>query len=415
MPSLLDRLNTLGLKRANEVASPLPNTKKISMVNAIGEGCRSKENQLGTLVIAEKSFPYGYHHGIIEFNDFVNVDTIHKAGRLNNGQNNLKKMIFLDTETTGLSGGTGTLAFLVGIARFDDEGLKLTQFLVEDPSEEPAMLLEFANQTVDIDAVVTFNGKSFDMPLLKSRFVINRLPIPFSEWGHLDLLHLSRRIWRQRLASRSLKDLEIEILHIPRSDDEVPGWMIPEIYFNFLRTGDASSIANVVYHNAMDIVSLAALYLAITQMLDEDLYSNKLHSWDVYAIGQLYEAIGEIDKSISIYEHCLKFGGIEITKKLEVNARLAKLYKKSANWEKAKVLWEINGKHGDVEACVELAKYCEHEARDVHNAIVWTQLAEVNLEKSSIVRYKKKAIQDSLATRRQRLEKRMKNVSEKNS
>lgn len=415
MPSLLDRLNTLGLKKGTELAPPKPKARMINMVDAIGVGARTFENQQGKVVIAEKSYPYGYMHGIVEFTDMVNVDAIHKAGRLNNSTDNLKKMIFLDTETTGLSGGTGTLAFLVGIARFDDEGLKLTQFLVEDPSEEPAMLLEFANQTADIEAVITFNGKSFDMPLLKSRFVLNRLPIPFTEWGHLDLLHLSRRIWRQRLASRSLKDLEQEILHIPRSEDEVPGWMIPEIYFNYLRSGDASQIANVAYHNAMDIVSLAALYFAITKMLEEDLYSNKLHNLDVFAIGQLYEVIGEVSKSISIYEHCLSFVNIEQSKKQEIYSRLAKLYKKSANWEKAKELWETNGNCGDIDACIELAKYYEHELRDVANAFVWTHLAEANLENSNIVRYKKKVIESDLKVRRLRLEKRMINVSEKNS
>ncbi|MDO9120664.1 MAG: ribonuclease H-like domain-containing protein [Anaerolineaceae bacterium] len=415
MPSLMDRLNTLGLKKGTEVDQPKAKANNTSMVDAIGECARTIENQLGNVVMVEKSYPYGYMHGVIEFEDMVNVESIHKAGRLNNGVDNLKKMIFLDTETTGLSGGTGTMAFLVGIARFDDEGLKLTQFLVEDPSEEAAMLLEFANQTSDIEAVITFNGKSFDMPLLKSRYVINRLPIHFTEWGHLDLLHLSRRIWRQRLASRSLKDLEIEILNIPRSEDEVPGWMIPEIYFNYIRSGDASQIANVVYHNAMDIVSLAALYFAITQMLDKDLFTSKLHSWDVFAIGQLYEVIGEVNKSITIYEHCLQLIDIEQSKKQEINSRLAKLYKKTACWQKAKVLWETNGNSGDIEACIELAKYYEHEMRDVPNAFVWTHLAEANLENSNIIRYKKKAIQSELKVRRLRLEKRMINVSEKNS
>ncbi len=415
MPSLLDRLNTLGIKKGNEVSSPRPKKKNISMVDAIGEGAKIIENQLGNVVIVENNYPYGYQHGVIEFKDLINVDPIHKAGKLKSGGDNLKKMIFLDTETTGLSGGTGTLAFLVGIARFDDEGLKLTQFLVEDPSEEQAMLLQFTNQTEDVEAVITFNGKSFDMPLLKSRYVLNRMPIHFGEWGHLDLLHLARRIWRQRLASRSLKDLEHEILHIPRSEDEVPGWMIPEIYFNYLRSGDASQIANVVYHNAMDIVSLAALYFAITQMLDEDLFSNKLHNWDVFAIGQLYEDIGEIHKSISIYEYCLSLKDIETEKKVEIITRLAKLYKKVTNWDKAKDLWETNGNNGDIDACIELAKYYEHELKDIPTAFVWTHLAEANLEKSSIVRYKKKALQTELKVRRLRLEKRMINVSEKNT
>lgn len=415
MPSLLDRLNTLGIKKGNEVAAPQPKPKTVSMVNAIGETAKSIENQMGNVVVVENQYLYGYQHGLIKFRDLINVDTIHKAGKLQSGGDNLKKMIFLDTETTGLSGGTGTLAFLVGIARFDDEGLKLTQFLVEDPSEEQAMLLEFSNQTADVDAVITFNGKSFDMPLLKSRYVLNRMPVHFGEWGHLDLLHLSRRIWRQRLASRSLKDLEHEILHIPRSEDEVPGWLIPEIYFNYLRSGDASQIANVVYHNAMDIVSLAALYLAITQMLDEVLFSQKMHSLDVFAIGQLYEDIGEIQKSITIYEYCIDLKDIEPSQKSEVYSRLAKLYKKSANWEKARELWEKIGNNGNVEACIELAKYYEHEKRDVPTAYVWTHLAEAHLEKSTIIRYKKKAIQSELNGRKQRLEKRMINVSEKNT
>ncbi|EKD87773.1 MAG: hypothetical protein ACD_35C00220G0002 [uncultured bacterium] len=136
---------------------------------------------------------------------------------------------------------------------------------------------------------------------------------------------------------------------------------------------------------------------------------------DVFAIGQLYEVIGEVSKSISIYEHCLSFVNIEQSKKQEIYSRLAKLYKKSANWEKAKELWETNGNCGDIDACIELAKYYEHELRDVANAFVWTHLAEANLENSNIVRYKKKVIESDLKARRLRLEKRMINVSEKNS
>lgn len=407
MPSLRDRLSNLGLKRGTELQVPSSKVR-ISMAELLNG--TSFENQFGKVVIVEKSYPYGYQHGIVQFYDQVDTNTIHKAGKLSTNTTNLKKLVFLDTETTGLAGGTGTLAFLIGVARFDDNGLRLTQFLIEDPSDEPAMLLALSNYGLDIEAVVTFNGKSFDMPLIKTRYLLNRMPYPFSEWGHLDLLHLSRRIWRQRLANRSLKDLEVEILHLPRSEDEVPGWMIPEIYFNYLRTGDASQIANVVYHNAMDIVSLAALYINITHMLDQDLFSNHLHELDVFAIGQVYENIGEIEKATHIYEHCLENKHLSTQKRIEISSKLALLYKKQTYWEKSVPYWISNGNNGDLESCVELAKFFEHESRDPKKALEWTIQAEVYLEQAGFPKHKKLSWKKALSIRKNRLEKRMNNV-----
>jgi uncharacterized protein YprB with RNaseH-like and TPR domain len=343
------------------------------------------------------------------------MQSIQKAGKVENKIENLKKLVFLDTETTGLAGGTGTLVFLIGMARFDDQGLKLTQYLVEDPSQESAMLLALSNYGADVEAVVTFNGKSFDMPLLKTRYLLNKLPIPFSNWGHLDLLHLSRRIWKMRLPSRSLKDLEQEILHIPRSDEEVPGWMIPEIYFDYLRTGDATQIANVVYHNAMDIVSLAALYLMITRMLDQDLFSGQIHDLDVFSIGQLYESIGEIDKAAKIYEHCYLTNRMSEQNKLELSSKLALLYKKQFQWDKALPHLLSNGKSGDIDSCIELAKFFEHVSKEEKKALEWTIQAEIYLASSNLNRYQKKTVQNQLLTRKIRLEKRINHVSQKDT
>lgn len=407
MPSLADRLSSLGLKKATELPAPVISvqTPLVELLKGV-----SIENQLGNVVVVEKIYPYGYQHGDVQFVEHVDSNTIHRAGRLSTPIESLKKLVFLDTETTGLSGGTGTLAFLIGVARFDENGLKLTQFLVDDPSNEPAMLLALANYGIDIEAVVTFNGKSFDMPLLKTRYLINRLPVPFNNWGHLDLLHLSRRIWRQRLANRSLKDLEQEILHIPRSEDEVPGWMIPEIYFNYLRTGDATQIANVVYHNAMDIVSLAALYITITRMLDQDLFSSQLHELDVFAIGQVYENIGEIEKAIQVYDHCLKNKHLTAQNNIEISSKLARLYKKLTCWDKSVSYWISNGNLGDIDSCIELAKYFEHEIKETKKALEWTIQAEIYLEKSGYSRYKKIALKKDLSVRKCRLEKRINNV-----
>lgn len=405
MPSLADRLNALGLKKGSEIQKPereehLP---LVDVVNGI-----SVENQFGNIVVVEKLFPYGYQHGDIQISKEIDIEHIHNTGGLKGQVNTLHQLIFLDTETTGLSGGTGTLAFLIGLARFTQEGLKLTQFIIVDPTDEAAMLLALSNYASDAQGLVTFNGKSFDIPLLRTRFTLNRLPFPFVNWGHLDLLFLARRIWKQRLVSRSLKDLEMEILHIPRSEDEVPGWMIPEIYFNYLRSGDASQIANVVYHNAMDIVSLAALYIAITGMLERDLFSSHLPGLDVFSIGQIYENIGEKDKAIRIFEYCLEQHQLDLPKRRELISRLAMLYKKQQFLDKAVVLWIKNGNEGDVDSCIELAKYFEHEKKDIASAMEWTVSATAYLENSSLPRYRLKIIKKELLSRKERLEKRKK-------
>lgn len=407
MPSLATRLKDLGLKKGSHLAMP-EKAAHLSLADTLNANLI--QNQFGSVVVVEKCFPYGYQHGDVKFNNNMDTNIIHKAGMLTTQTENLNRLIFLDTETTGLAGGTGTLAFLVGIARFDDQGLKLTQFVLEDPADETALLLAFSNVVSDVEAVVTFNGKSFDLPLLKARFVLNRFPVPFSNWGHLDLLHLSRKIWRQRLENRGLKDLEQEILHIPRSSDDIPGWMIPEIYFNFLRSGDASLISNVVYHNAMDIVSLAALYIKITQLLDQVLSSKNLHILDVYGIGQVFERIGELYQSAEIYLHCLKNMQSSSPKTIEIRSRLASIYKKQNNFGFAVPLWQSNGELGDFESCIELAKYHEHEIRDYSVALTWTTKAYQNLDQLIVTRYKKNTIKKELAARKLRLENRIKDV-----
>jgi len=403
MPSLIDRLNNLGLKSGSEVKAP-QRIKKATLSETLG--AETLQNEFGQVVIVKNSYLYGYMHGVVNFANACSNEMIHRAGHVIGQPNNLKNLLFLDTETTGLSGGTGTLAFLIGVARFDDEGLKLTQFIIEDPSEEAAMLLEIANFTQDVEAVVTFNGKSFDMPLLRSRYILNRLPIHFTNWGHLDLLHLSRRIWKQRLPSRSLKDLEQEILLIPRSENEVPGWMIPEIYFDYLRSGDASQLSNVIYHNSMDIISLAALYILISDLLSENLVSGNIHDLDKYAIGLVYENIGGTEQAKTIYDHCLMSKSLSSIKLREIEWRLSLIYKKELNWQKATPLWEGSGNAGDYYSCLELAKYFEHIEKNPQLALVWTKKAETLIDILEVSKFRKKALSNELVVRKNRLEKR---------
>ncbi|HKU42661.1 MAG TPA: ribonuclease H-like domain-containing protein, partial [Polyangiales bacterium] len=169
----------------------------------------------------------------------------------------LSRMLFLDTETTGLSGGTGTVAFLVGLAQFDEGTLKLTQLLVPNLGGELPMLVELAARLEAASCILTYNGKSFDWPLLRTRYVLHRLPVPPLP-PHVDLLHATRRIWKPRLGSLRLTDIERQILHFFR-DDDVDGAEIPSRYFAFLRDGASERLVPVLEHNQNDLIALPAM------------------------------------------------------------------------------------------------------------------------------------------------------------
>src|SRR5712672_1224269 len=183
-----------------------------------------------------------------------------------------EKWLFLDTETTGLAGGTGTYAFLIGIAWWDSGGLQLEQFMMRDFSEEHSVLLELAARIAERPVLVTFNGKTFDWPLLESRYLMTRC-IRVPELGaHLDLLHPARAVWKLRLGSVRLVELERHVLDAVRlgwdRQDDVPSSMIPQFYFDYLRGRSPLPVAGVVRHNAMDLRGLAALFGKLNSLLD---------------------------------------------------------------------------------------------------------------------------------------------------
>src|SRR4030067_1036414 len=139
---------------------------------------------------------------------------------------------------------------------------------MRDPFEEPAMLLALEEFLAPCKTLVTFNGKSFDAPLLTTRYTLQGWPSPMGRMAHIDLLHLARRLWRDRLPSRTLSNLEVQILGAQRSEEEIPGWMIPQMYFDFLRDGDARPMKRVFYHNEMDVLSMAALLNLVVNLLE---------------------------------------------------------------------------------------------------------------------------------------------------
>ncbi|NVJ25740.1 ribonuclease H-like domain-containing protein [Myxococcus sp. AM011] len=168
-----------------------------------------------------------------------------------------QRMLFLDTETTGLAGGTGTVPFLVGLAWFEGRSLRVHQLFLRKLGEEAPMLRVLAARMATSSCLVTFNGKSFDWPLLRTRFVLNRVATP-PELPHLDLLHCARRVFKHRGAGTRLVHVEEQVLGHRRVDD-VDGSLIPELYFRYLRGGDGSALTPVLEHNANDLLLLAAL------------------------------------------------------------------------------------------------------------------------------------------------------------
>jgi uncharacterized protein len=162
----------------------------------------------------------------------------------------------------------------LGLVSVLKQVFRLIQLFMRDPGQEQALLASLARILAPFKVIVTFNGRGFDVPLMKARHVMNGIPHPFDNLEHIDLLPVARKLWRNRLPSRALKSLEVDILQLPRTAEEVPGYLIPEMYFDYLRSGDARPLSGIFYHNGMDILSLAALFNFVNDLLVDPLSSH---------------------------------------------------------------------------------------------------------------------------------------------
>jgi len=370
--SLSDKLKSLGVQvGARNLAAP---ARKKRNIEALIPG-EVVNTPFGPTYVVENWYGSQYEHGSIRFDPALNMRMLTECCRVPHlSISGIGRLLFLDTETTGLGGGTGTFAFLVGIGHLTPDGFHLIQLLMRSPEEERAMLYLLNQYLGQFDALVTYNGKSFDVPLLKTRHVLNAFTHPFDDYGHIDLLPVARRVWRNRLPSRSLGSLEVDIVGVSRTQDEVPGYMIPEIYFDYLRSGDASQLSGVLYHNAMDILSLAALFQYTARLLDDPLGSSVPQGLDVVAIARLYEELGLYSPAIQLYEAGLSLGMPEPFF-IQTLVRFAALYRKQGDWENTISLWRKAVDHNYLPACVELAKYYEHQQRQCDQALEWTERA----------------------------------------
>jgi uncharacterized protein YprB with RNaseH-like and TPR domain len=281
---------------------------------------------------------------------------------------NLCDALFLDTETTGLSGGTGTLAFLIGIGWFENEAFVTKQIFARDFSEERASLSFLTELAKEKSFLVTFNGKAFDIGLLSARYVLNRLPDFLSGMPHFDLLHPSRRLWGHRLENCRLTTLERDILGFHR-DGDIPGSEIPQRYFDWLRRRDARLMVDVFEHNRLDVLSMAILTLHLTEMLKYKNAKNAEEHSDLLAVSALLHNYGDCTGATTILETLIESDNPTIA--CEARRMLSLIFKRSCRWNDAVRILDMMlfDAPGNIFAVSELAKLYEHKIHDFKSAI----------------------------------------------
>ena len=375
--SLSEKLKSLGVRiGAGDLPPPRPRPRPYPRypIDEVVPG-QFRDTSHGQAFVVETRYPAEYQYGATTLEVTAPLEVLAGWARdtrladLDPG-----RFAFLDTETSGLSGGTGTYAFMVGVGCYGDQGFRLAQFFMRDPVEEPALLQALSDFLQGLEGLVTFNGKAFDVPLLNTRYTLNGMPSPLARMAHVDLLALARRLWRRRLASRALGCLETHILEITRTQEDVPGWYIPQMYFEYLRTGDARPLKGIFYHNAMDILSLAALLNHVAHLLDDPLSGGIEHPLDLVDLGNLFEDMGDWDTASRLYDRGLH-RNLPLEARDQTTRRLAVLQRRRGNLLAAVDLWHQAAGENHVYAHVELAKYYEHRTHEYGRAAGWTQTA----------------------------------------
>lgn len=317
------------------------------------------------------------------------------------------KWLFLDIETTGIAGGAGTYAFLVGVAWWDAGGLQVEQFFMRDFADEHSILHELAARLAQRPVLVSFNGKTFDWPVLENRFVMTRAIAVPRLAAHLDLLHPARALWKLRLGSVRLIELERHVMDHARlgwrREDDVASAEIPQYYFDYLRGGPAVPMAAVVRHNQLDLRGLAALLGKIDSLLatesasrqngesqartirDESCCPHDIDSLDLFGLSRFLQRRGESERAHSTCAQALDLG---LAREFSRMARrdLAILAKRRGDHHSAAQLWLalVHDEQNGVHACEQLAIYYERRARDFTRALEFAQLALSKLRRLRI-------------------------------
>lgn len=321
-------------------------------------------------LIREVEYDLDYRYGKYRLGDLLPVmeewQTSNVDHPLSAKGHHASDLFFFDTETTGLSGGTGTTIFLLGYARVLKDKVVVKQHFLPGPGNEVALYQSFLEE-VDYTTLVTYNGKAFDWPQVKTRHTLVREHVPkLPAFGHYDLLHASRRLWKNKMESVRLANVEKEILGVQRKDD-IPGFLAPMIYFDFVKTHEMQGIKGVLKHNEWDVLTLITLYAHLSKLLL--VKSGERNKEEEYEVGRWYDALGEKEAAAAIYKN-LSGSSWEATFKL------AMLKKQEKNYKEAKTLFlqcfeHESNPHKEM-AGIELAKILEHKEKDLSLALHYT-------------------------------------------
>jgi hypothetical protein len=322
------------------------------------------ETSRGRLLVVRREFPLEYRHGGWSLGQAVDLSpaVLSVVARAEEAPPDPRGLVFLDTETTGLAGGTGTYAFLVGAGWVEHEHFVVTQYFMRDFDEEPALLEALAPRLEQASGLVTFNGSGFDLPLLETRFVLTRRRWP-AALAHVDLLPAARRVWSFRFEDCRLSTLEREVLGLSRGED-VPAALIPLMYFDFVRYRRAAPLARVFAHNRDDVLSLATLLGWFGWAL-RHAPEPPLAPLDLAGVGRLCERL-DADRAAAYYRRALA-AGLDGLIGQRVRLRLAEWEKRRARWDDACALWSAAAEVPvfDLRPWEELAKYHEHRQGDM--------------------------------------------------
>ncbi|MGA7926650.1 MAG: ribonuclease H-like domain-containing protein [Candidatus Sulfotelmatobacter sp.] len=292
--------------------------------------------------------------------------------------------LFLDTETTGLAGGTGTYPFLVGLAWWEGGGLEVEQLFMREYSEERSLLAALAERLAERPVLITFNGKSFDWPLLETRYRMTRTIPPPAPRAHLDFLHPARNLWRRRLGSARLSQLERHVLGWDRGADVVSE-LIPRIYLNFVRGGHADPLVPVFHHNQMDLCGLAGLSNRVLSLLGDEGRPSQ-DALELYGVSCICERRGEVKRARKLYEQSIA-SALPIEADRAARTALARLARRDGDLALARQLWEstLGNSCEGYEAYEQLAIYYEHEAREPRRALAIAREALAELRRANQV------------------------------
>jgi uncharacterized protein YprB with RNaseH-like and TPR domain len=264
---------------------------------------------LGEHFETERVWERHRRHGSVDISDLFGLpeDLLEPLSGGAVSQAHPVKWAFLDTETTGLAGGAGTYAFLIGVGAIDAAGFRLRQFFMRDYGEEPSLLLRLTEHLSQFDVLITYNGKAYDQPLLETRFRMARSRHPFDRLQHLDLLFGARRLWKLRLDSCRLVELENQILGVEREGD-LPGEMIPYCYFDYLRTKLAFKVVPIFHHNAIDILSLACLTAIVPFAFRRPEDAPLRHGPDLIGLARWLERADRGDEALRLLRRAVDLG-----------------------------------------------------------------------------------------------------------